>query len=68
MSCHQSLLFLRLPDLYVEVSEVLSVKYKVSLVANVVAKEIYTLCKKHGISVSNEPEKFDLREFDFVWA
>ena len=54
--------------LSLDVSEALSKTYKVSLVANVVANEIYTLCQKHGIAVSNKPHELDLREFDFIWA
>ena len=54
--------------LALEVSEVLSETYEVSLVANVIANEIYTLFENHRINVSNEPHKFDLREFDFVWS
>ena len=52
-----------------EVSEVLiNQEYETCLVANVVAPDIYEIGNEIGATVSNEPSKFDLRDFDFVWG
>ena len=45
-------------------SETLNKAYEVTLVAN----EIYEECRKQGIPLSNETNKFYLCEFDFLWV
>ena len=55
--------------LSLEVCEVLiSQKYETYLVSNVVAPDMYAIGNKIGVTVSNEPNKFDLRDFNFVWG
>lgn len=54
--------------LALEVSETLKKTYDVSLVANVIAKEIHTECEKQEMTVSSDPSKFNLCDFDFIWA
>ena len=54
--------------LALEVSETLSKTHNVSLVANAVANEIYPIGEKHNIEISSEPQKFNLCDFDFIWA
>lgn len=54
--------------LALEVAEVLSENYQVTLCANVVGNEIYSLYKDTKISIKNNPGEVDLRDFQFIWS
>lgn len=54
--------------LALEVAEVLSENYKVTVCANVVGNEIYSLYKDTEIFITNNPNEVDLRDFQFIWA
>lgn len=54
--------------LALEASEVLSKKYNVTLVANLVAKEMYNIADRIGFSIINDPTQIELRDYEFIWS
>ena len=54
--------------LSLEVAEVLSKNYQVTVCANVVGNEIFSLYKDTEITITNNPSEVDLRDFQFIWS
>lgn len=51
-----------------EVADILSKKCPVTICANVVSKNIYTLYEDTNISITENPTEVDIRSFDFIWS
>lgn len=54
--------------LALEVADILSERFKVTVCANVVSKDIYSLYKDTKISILENPGEVNIRDFNFIWA
>jgi len=54
--------------LALEVADILSKRFQVTVCANVVSKDIYSLYKDTKISILENPSEVDMRDFNFIWA
>lgn len=54
--------------LALEVADILSKKFQVTVCANVISKDIYTLYANTNISITENPAELDIRDFDFIWS
>ena len=54
--------------LALEVAEILSKSFQVTICANVVSKDIYTLYEDTNISITENPTDVDIRGFEFIWS
>lgn len=54
--------------LALEVSEVLKETHNVTLVSNVISKDIESHSKARHFTITDNPSRIDLREYDFIWS